>query len=188
VLAELSPLLVIALLVSDMTNLLRYNYDIIIISKAIFVNRMWRAYCRSTFATARSASSLHHAAGVGQTFAGGRPASDKPGPSGRADVHKEISMRKLLFASLASASVLALAACGSSDDASADAEADTVEMPADEAMTEVEDPVLDEAATEDAEEATAASADEAATAAEAASEAAADAAAAAAEAAESAAE
>jgi hypothetical protein len=89
-------------------------------------------------------------------------------------------MRKLLFASLASASVLALAACGSSDDASADAEADTVEMPADEAMTGVEDPVLDDGATQDAEEATTTSAGEAAAAAEAAGEAAADAAAAAA--------
>lgn len=85
-------------------------------------------------------------------------------------------MRKLLFASLASASVLALAACGSSDDASADAEADTVEMPADEAMTGAEDPVLDDAATEDAEEATAESVQEATAAAEAASAAAADAA------------
>src|SRR5690606_21786498 len=101
--------------------------------------------------------------------------------------HKEISMKKLLFVSLASAGMLALGACGSADDASVDAEADTVEMPAAEAMTDgVEDPVADEAATEDAAEATAEATEEAVGAAEAASEAAADAAAAAAEAADAA--
>lgn len=48
---------------------------------------------------------------------------------------------------LASASLL-LAACGSSDDASSEVSADTVEMPADEALTAVtEEPVADPAAT-----------------------------------------
>lgn len=94
-------------------------------------------------------------------------------------------MKRLLFVSLASAGALALGACGSADDASVDAQADTVEMPAEEGFADAEDPVLDEAATEDdAAEAAATSVDEAVGAAEAASEAAADAAAAATEAAE----
>ena len=43
---------------------------------------------------------------------------------------------------------LALAACGSSEDASTEAEADTVEMTADEALTDVEEmPVEDPAAS-----------------------------------------
>lgn len=60
-------------------------------------------------------------------------------------------MKKIVYAAFASAAALALAACGSSDDASEDAMADDVEMPADEAMTGVEVPVADPAATEDAE-------------------------------------
>jgi len=60
-------------------------------------------------------------------------------------------MKKIVYAAFASAAALALAACGSSDDASEDAMADDVEMPADEAMTGVEVPVVDPAATEDAE-------------------------------------
>lgn len=46
------------------------------------------------------------------------------------------------------AATVALAACGSSDDASTEAEADTVEITADEAMEPVvEEPVVDETAT-----------------------------------------
>ena len=49
---------------------------------------------------------------------------------------------------LTAAASLALAACGSSEDASTEAEADTVEMTADEALTDVEEmPVEDPAAT-----------------------------------------
>ena len=44
---------------------------------------------------------------------------------------------------------LALAACGSSTDASEDAMADTVEIPADEAMANAPDPVADPAAAVD---------------------------------------
>jgi hypothetical protein len=56
-------------------------------------------------------------------------------------------MKKIAFA-LAPVAALALAACGSTDDASADAQADTVEMPADEALAPVtETPVEDTAAT-----------------------------------------
>jgi len=59
-------------------------------------------------------------------------------------------MKKLVNLALASAGAMALAACGSADDASVDAEADTVEMPADEAMSDVdEEPVEDENAAED---------------------------------------
>ena len=48
---------------------------------------------------------------------------------------------------LTAAASLALAACGSSEDASTEAEADTVEMTADEALTDVEEmPVEDPAA------------------------------------------
>ena len=51
-------------------------------------------------------------------------------------------MKKIVFAALPLA--LGLAACGSTDDASTAAEADTVEMPADEAMTGVtEEPAAD---------------------------------------------
>jgi hypothetical protein len=57
-------------------------------------------------------------------------------------------MKKIaLFA--VSSFALALAACGSSDDASEDAMADNVEMPADEALANVPDPVTDEEATEE---------------------------------------
>jgi hypothetical protein len=62
---------------------------------------------------------------------------------------------------------LTLAACGSSDDASVEATADTVEMPADEALEAIsEDAAEDPEATEaDAPEGDAASAEEAANAA-----------------------
>ncbi|MDZ4308382.1 hypothetical protein [Allopontixanthobacter sp.] len=46
-------------------------------------------------------------------------------------------MNKITTVLFASLSALALAACGSSDDASVDAEADTVEMPANDAMEPV---------------------------------------------------
>lgn len=54
---------------------------------------------------------------------------------------------------MTAAATLALAACGSTEDASTEAEADTVEMPAEEALTDVEEmPVEDPAATvEDAD-------------------------------------
>lgn len=46
-------------------------------------------------------------------------------------------MNKITTLAFASLSALALAACGSSDDASVEAEADTVEMPANDAMEPV---------------------------------------------------
>ena len=55
-------------------------------------------------------------------------------------------MKKFAFA-LATTAALALAACGDATDASEDAIADTVEVPADEAMANTPDPVMDEAAT-----------------------------------------
>ncbi|MBE5074014.1 hypothetical protein IM511_06820 [Erythrobacteraceae bacterium E2-1 Yellow Sea] len=96
-------------------------------------------------------------------------------------------MKKLAFVALASAGAMALSACGSADDASVDAEADTVEMPADAALTAVDDePVDDEnAAVEDQQaEAEEAEAAVAAAAADAAADVAAQAAAAAQEAGE----
>lgn len=66
-------------------------------------------------------------------------------------------MKKLVTVALGSALALALSACGSSDDASTDAMADNVEVPADESMVPVESaaatPVPDASATEDATEA-----------------------------------
>lgn len=53
-------------------------------------------------------------------------------------------MRKIVFAAGLAATTLALAACGDSRDASDDAEVETVEEPAAEAMEEViEEPVVD---------------------------------------------
>lgn len=50
---------------------------------------------------------------------------------------------------LAAAASMALAACGSADDASTEAEADTVEVAADEALVDVDaEPVEDASATE----------------------------------------
>lgn len=64
-------------------------------------------------------------------------------------------MKKIAHIAFASAVALTLAGCGSSDDASTEAMADDVEVPADEAMSEVEDagalPAADVGATEDAE-------------------------------------
>ena len=90
-------------------------------------------------------------------------------------------MKKIALVAAASAFALTLAACGDSDDASEDAMADNVEMPADEALANTPLPAAD--STEPAADATsAASAAEQATAEEAgaaAEQAAADAAAAA---------
>ncbi len=47
-------------------------------------------------------------------------------------------MKKLVFAALVSAAALTLTACGSSDSASEEAQADNVEMPAEETMTNVD--------------------------------------------------
>ncbi|MBA4051371.1 MAG: ABC transporter substrate-binding protein, partial [Erythrobacter sp.] len=57
-------------------------------------------------------------------------------------------MRKLLSLTALTAAALTLAACGSADDASSEASADTVEMPADSALAPVTDaPVADPSAT-----------------------------------------
>ena len=57
-------------------------------------------------------------------------------------------MRMLKSFAVLSASALMLAACGSADDASSEANADTVEMPADSALAPVsEAPVADPSAT-----------------------------------------
>ncbi len=94
-------------------------------------------------------------------------------------------MKKLTSMIAVAGATLALAACGSADDASVDATADTVEMPADEALEPiVEEPVedaaavaeevdpadtaVDEATATEAADAAAVVADEAAAAAEAA--------------------
>jgi hypothetical protein len=57
---------------------------------------------------------------------------------------ENITMNKITTVAFASLSALALAACGSSDDASVEAEADTVEMPANDAM----EPVVEEPAAD----------------------------------------
>lgn len=69
-------------------------------------------------------------------------------------------MKRLSNIVFAGAAAMALSACGSADDASADAEADTVEMPADEALTGVSEMPVEDAGAEDET----ASGDEAATA------------------------
>ena len=60
-------------------------------------------------------------------------------------------MKKFVIAAFASTAALALTACGDSTDASDEAMADTVEMPADAAVDGTPDPVVDDAATLDAE-------------------------------------
>ncbi|XUU61561.1 hypothetical protein ACRAQ6_04635 [Erythrobacter sp. HA6-11] len=56
-------------------------------------------------------------------------------------------MKKFTQFAVVSGAALALAACGSSDDASSEADAESVEMPAEEAMADVtEEPVMDEEA------------------------------------------
>lgn len=59
-------------------------------------------------------------------------------------------MRTFATIAFASAATLSLAACGSSDSASEDAIADTVEMPADEAMTQAPLPAADSGIFSDA--------------------------------------
>ena len=82
-------------------------------------------------------------------------------------------MKKIALIAAVSSFALALAACGSSDDASEDAMADNVEMPADEAMAGAPDPATDavadaaEDATQEAEAAVEQTAETAADAAEA---------------------
>lgn len=89
-------------------------------------------------------------------------------------------MKKMLLSAAVSSFALALAACGGSDDASEDAMADNVEMPADEALADAPLPVADETtAAEEAAESAEESLDAAEAAGAAAEEAAADAAAAA---------
>ena len=82
-------------------------------------------------------------------------------------------MKKIALIAAASSFALALAACGDADDASEDAMADNVEMPADEAMAGAPDPATDavadaaEEATQEAEAAVEQTAETAADAAEA---------------------
>lgn len=57
-------------------------------------------------------------------------------------------MRKLTTIAALTGAVLMLAGCGSADDASSEASADTVEMPADSALAPISDaPVADPSAT-----------------------------------------
>ncbi len=65
---------------------------------------------------------------------------------------ENLAVKKLATFAFAAAGSLALAACGSTTDASEDAMADDVEMPADQAMTDTPEPVMDENATLDAPE------------------------------------
>lgn len=74
-------------------------------------------------------------------------------------------MKKIALSALATAAALALSACGSSDDASTDAMADDVEVPADEAMSAAGDATPTEDPSADADEAATATTDDAAAAA-----------------------
>lgn len=80
-----------------------------------------------------------------------------------------MTMKKIALLAAASAATLALAACGDWDDASEDAVADNVEIPADEALAGTPDPAIDTTAadipTEDEVRETAESAGDAAAAA-----------------------
>ena len=58
-------------------------------------------------------------------------------------------MKKIAYAAFAALAALTLSACGSSDDASSDAEADNVEMPADQAMAGAAQPSPDALASDD---------------------------------------
>ena len=58
-------------------------------------------------------------------------------------------MKRLSNFVFAGAAAMALSACGSADDASADAEADTVEMPADAALQGVSEGPVEDAGAED---------------------------------------
>jgi hypothetical protein len=77
-------------------------------------------------------------------------------------------MKKLALIAFAAVAAYGLSACGKSDDASEDAMADNVEMPAEEAMTTAAPPVADAEATSDTSDETSAAAAEAGDAAEAA--------------------
>lgn len=60
-------------------------------------------------------------------------------------------MKKFTIAAFSAVAALALSACGSSDSASEEAQADNVEMPAEEAMGDIEaTPVADASAAADA--------------------------------------
>lgn len=64
---------------------------------------------------------------------------------------KEVNlMKKFAIVAFASAAALALSACGSSDSAQEEATPDNVEMPAEEAVTDVDAPVADASAAADA--------------------------------------
>lgn len=69
-------------------------------------------------------------------------------------------MNRIVAPALVVLASLGVAACGSSNDASEDAIADTVEMPADEAMEGTPEPVADEDALTDPVEAATADAEE----------------------------
>ena len=88
-------------------------------------------------------------------------------------------MKKFALIAFAAAAAYGLSACGKADDASEDAMADNVEMPADQAMATAAPPVADAEASSDAADATSATSQVAAEAGDAAEAAAADAAAAA---------
>ena len=60
-------------------------------------------------------------------------------------------MKKIAHCALTAAAALALTACGSSTDASDEAMADTVEVPAEEAVAGTPDPVADAAANSEIE-------------------------------------
>jgi len=65
-------------------------------------------------------------------------------------------MKKLVAAAFAASAALALAACGQSDSAKDEAQADNVEMPAEEAVGDIDaTPVADASAAAGAETATA---------------------------------
>ncbi|MGZ3196401.1 MAG: hypothetical protein ACXWJC_10250 [Croceibacterium sp.] len=88
-------------------------------------------------------------------------------------------MKKFALIAFAALAAYGLAACGKSDDASQDASADNVEMPADQAMATAAPPVADADATSDTTDATGPTSAAASEAGDAAQAAAADAAAAA---------
>jgi hypothetical protein len=58
-------------------------------------------------------------------------------------------MKKFAYTLLAGAGALTLAACGGADDASIEAEADTVEMPADAALEGVEEQAVEDTGAAD---------------------------------------
>ncbi|GAA0267191.1 hypothetical protein GCM10009127_03550 [Alteraurantiacibacter aestuarii] len=62
-------------------------------------------------------------------------------------------MKKIAPLAIAATALLTLSACGSTTDASEDAMADTVEMPADQALAGTPEPAMDEDAVTDAADA-----------------------------------